>query len=55
MLARLRHHAFVGGNDKQQQLHAGRARQHVVQKSLVPGNVDDAGFDAVVEDETRET
>ena len=55
MLARLRHHAFVGRHHQQQHVHPSRAGQHVVQKPLVPGNVDDAGLQAVVEHESRES
>ncbi len=49
MLDRLRHHAFVGVDDQQQELHAGCASQHIVQETLVAGHVDDAAFDTVVE------
>ena len=54
MLDRLRHHAFVGVDDQQQELHAGCAGQHVVQETLVAGHVDDAAFDSVVEAQVRE-
>ena len=55
MLERLGHDALVGIDDQQQELHAGRARKHVVQEALVSGNVDDAAFHAVVEAQVRET
>ncbi len=55
MLERLGANAFVRRDDQQQQLHAGGAGQHVVQKSLVTGDVDDPGLDAVVVSQVRET
>ena len=42
MLARLRHHAVVGGDDQQHEIDAGRARQHVVDEPLVARHVDEA-------------
>ena len=47
MLARLRHHAVVGGDDQQHEVDAGRAGQHVVHEPLVPGHVDEAEHRAV--------
>ena len=55
MLDGLRPHAFVRRDDEQQHVHPGRAREHVVQKALVPGHVDDPRLDAVVEAQVRET
>ncbi len=54
MLHRLRPHAVVRGDDQQEQFHPGRAGEHVVHEALVPGNVDDPRFDAVVEAQVRE-
>ena len=54
MLDGLRAHAFVGGDDQQQQFHARGAGEHVVQEALVAGHVDDPGFDAVVVAQVRE-
>ena len=54
MLERLRHDAFVGVHDEQQQLHARGAGEHVVQEALVAGHVDDAALDSVVEAQVRE-
>src|SRR6266576_2663107 len=42
MLARLRHHAFVGGDDEKGEVDAGRAGEHRPHESLVTGDVDDA-------------
>ena len=41
VLARLGHHAVVGGDDHQVQVDAGRARDHRAHEALVPGHVDD--------------
>ena len=41
MLARLRHHAVVGGDDHQEQVDAGRAGDHRAHEALVAGHVDD--------------
>jgi hypothetical protein len=41
VLARLRHHAVVGGDDEQEQVDAGRARDHRADEALVPGHVDE--------------
>jgi hypothetical protein len=49
MLERLRHDAFIGVHDEQQQLHARGAREHVVQEALVAGHVHDAALDSVLE------
>jgi hypothetical protein len=42
VLARLRHHAVVGGDDHQIQVDAGRAGDHRAHEALVAGHVDDA-------------
>ena len=42
VLARLRHHRIVGGNDEHGQVDAGGAGQHVLDEALVAGHVDDA-------------
>ncbi len=42
MLARLRHHALVGGDDEQREVHTGGAGEHVAHESLVAGHVHDA-------------
>ena len=47
MLARLRHHAVVGGDDQQHEIDAGRAGQHVVHEFLVARHVDEAEHGAV--------
>ena len=40
VLARLRHHAVVGGDDHQEQVDAGRARDHRAHEALVARHVD---------------
>ncbi len=47
MLARLRHDAVVGGNDEQDEIDAGRTREHIAHEFLVPRNVDEAEDAAV--------
>ena len=42
VLARLRHHAFVGGDDEQREVDAADAGEHVLDEALVAGHVDDA-------------
>ena len=42
MLARLRHDAFIRCNDQHHEVHAGRARHHVLDEALMPGHVHDA-------------
>ena len=42
VLARLRHHAFVGGDDEHDQIDADRAGDHRAHEALVAGHVDDA-------------
>ena len=42
MLARLRHHAFIRGDDQRDQIDPMRARQHVLHKALVSGHIDKA-------------
>ena len=44
MLPGLRHDAFIGGHDQQCEVDGAHAGQHVFDKSLVAGNVDDADF-----------
>ena len=41
VLAGLRHHALVGGDDQQREVDAARAGQHVLDEALVAGHVDD--------------
>ena len=41
VLARLRHHAVVGGDDQQEHVDAGGARHHRAHEPLVPRHVDD--------------
>jgi hypothetical protein len=40
VLARLRHHAVVGGDAQQKEVHARGARDHRPHEALVPGDVD---------------
>ena len=47
VLARLRHHAVVGGDDQQHEIDAGGAGQHVVHEVLVARHVDEAEHRAV--------
>ena len=42
VLARLRHHALVGGDDEQHEVDARRARHHRAHERFVPGHVDHA-------------
>ena len=42
MLARLRHHRIVGGDDEHGQVHTGGAGEHVLDEALVAGHIDDA-------------
>ena len=42
VLARLRHHAFVGGDDQHGEVDAADAGEHVLDEVLVAGHVDDA-------------
>ena len=39
VLARLRHHRLVGGDDEQDRVDPAGARQHVLHEALVPGHV----------------
>ena len=55
VLSRLRHHAFVGGNDEQGEVDARRAGDHRSNERLVTGNVDDADRADALERERRET
>ena len=47
VLARLGHHAFVGGDHQQGDVDAADAGEHVVDEALVAGHVDDRHLDAV--------
>ncbi len=47
VLACLRHHAVVGGDHEDHQIDAGSSGHHVLNESLVPGNIDDA-HDAII-------
>ena len=51
----LRHDAVVGGNGKEHQIDAVRARQHVLDEALMAGNVDNSGEIAVAEIELGKT
>ena len=42
VFARLRHDAFVRGNDQRDRIDAVRARQHVLHKALVAGHINEA-------------
>ena len=53
MLARLRHHAFVGGDDEQRRVDAAHARQHVLDEVDVAGHVHDADRFAARQREPR--
>ena len=55
VLARLRHHAFVGGDDEQRDVDSRRAGDHRAHEGFVPGNVDDADRADAVEHERRES
>ena len=44
VLARLRHHAFIRGDDQGDQIDPMRAGQHVLHKALVPGHIDKANL-----------
>ena len=54
MFARLRHDAFVSGDDEEREIDAGRAGEHRAHERLVAGNVDDAGHTDVRQVERRE-
>ena len=54
MLDGLRHHAFHCRNHQQQYVHSGRAGEHIVQKSFVPGHVHDSRFRSTLENQVRE-
>ena len=54
VLARLRHDAFVGGDDEQRDVDARRAGDHRADERLVAGHVDDADGADAVEHERRE-
>jgi len=53
VLARLRHHAVVRGDDEQHDVHARRGRDHVADELLVAGHVDDADFQTSLEHQLR--
>ncbi len=55
VLARLRHHAFVGGDDQQRQVDAAHAGEHILDKALVAGHVDDAHLTAAGQRQPGET
>ena len=42
MLARLRHHAFVGGDDEQREIDSARSNEHAAHEIFVTGDIDDA-------------
>src|SRR5579875_235216 len=48
VLARLRHHAFVGSDDEQGEIDAAHTGEHILDEALVAGHIDDAdlAFDA---------
>ena len=54
VLARLRHHAFVGGDDDKREIDARRAGDHRAHECFVTRNVDDADRADAVERERRE-
>ncbi len=54
VLARLRHHALVGGDHEHDEVEPGRARDHRLDEPLVSGDVDDDGDGAVAECEAGE-
>ena len=54
MLARLRHHAFVGGDDEQREIDSRRAGDHRAHERLVTRDVDDADRADPLEHERRE-
>ena len=47
MLARLRHHPVIGGDNQQRQIYAGRAGDHVFHESFVTRHVDHAELEFV--------
>ena len=53
MLGGLWHDAFVGGNDEQRDVDAGRAREHVFDKAFVAGDVHHARLDVARERQGR--
>ena len=55
MLLRLRHDAFVRGDDEQRDVDPGRAGEHVLDECLMAGNVDDARLDAAGQCERSKT
>ena len=48
VLARLRHHRLVGGDDEQHRIDAADARQHVADEALVPRHVDEGDLEIAV-------
>src|SRR5205814_3715028 len=55
MLLRLRHDAFVGGDDEQGDVDPGRAGEHILDECLMAGNVDDARLDSAGQWERSKT
>ena len=55
MLFGLRHNAVVGGDGKQHEIDAVRAGEHILDKALVAGHVDDARRSTVRQIEMGET
>jgi len=55
VLARLRHHAFVGGDDEEREVDAADTGEHVLDEALVAGDVDDAHFVAARQPQPGET
>lgn len=51
MLFRLRHDAFIGGDHEERDVDSGRPGEHVADKPLVPGHIDDAGLDLIAQRE----
>ena len=49
VLLGLRHDAFIGSDDEQRDVDAGRAGEHVLDESFVAGDIDDAGLNPVRE------
>ncbi len=54
VLAGLRHHPFIGGNHQRDEIDTADPGQHVFDKSLMSGNIDDAKVDIVIEEQRRE-
>ncbi len=54
MLPRLRHHPIIGGHHQQEQVDAGRSRDHGLDEALVTGNVHHAEMPATGQRQLRE-